>query len=60
VLFKKLASQSAEQFRDMDIDEFDLNITEHVEDAEEIDSTVSPLIYAAFLGTPTLTKASKK
>ena len=34
ILFKKLQSQSAEQFRDIDIDEFDLNITENVEEAE--------------------------
>ena len=51
VLFKKLTSQSNEQFRDIDIDEFDLNVTECIEDLEEIDSEVTPLIYAAFFGT---------
>ena len=40
-----------EQFRDININDFDLNITEHVEDTEEIDVVVTPLIYAAFFGT---------
>ena len=50
-LFKRLSAHSAEQFRDINIDDFDLNITEHVEETEEIDAAVTPLIYAAFFGT---------
>jgi len=50
LLFKKLSSQSVEQFREMNIDEFDLNISEHVEEAEEIDTYITPLIYTAYFG----------
>ena len=56
MLFKKLVSQSVEQFRDIDVDDFDLNITEHVEEIEEIDEAVTPLIYAAYFGTPRSTQ----
>jgi hypothetical protein len=52
MLFKRLTSQSMEQFRDICIDEFDLNITEHIEELEEIDTSVTPLIYAAYYGNP--------
>lgn len=49
-LFKKLTAHSFDQFREVNIDEFDLNITEHIEELEEIDSSVSPLIYASYYG----------
>jgi hypothetical protein len=50
LLFKRLTSQSIEQFRDISINDFDLNITEHIEELEEIDSSVTPLIYASYYG----------
>jgi hypothetical protein len=31
LLFKRLTSQSIEQFRDININDFDLNIAEHIE-----------------------------
>jgi hypothetical protein len=58
-LIRRLTSQSVEQFRELNIDEFDLNITEHIEEVEDIDSSVSPLIYAAYFGPPPLTQDSR-
>ena len=45
-----LLSHSAEKFREVNIDEYDMNITENFAEVEYVDDVVTPLIYCAHFG----------
>lgn len=57
---QKLISHNPESFREIDIDDYDLNLTENFPELEYIDDVVTPLIYCAYHGTSPLNKASRK
>jgi hypothetical protein len=49
-LIEKLESHNPEFFREIDINDYDLNITEKFKDLGYIDDLVTPLIYCAYFG----------
>ena len=59
-LVQKLISHNPESFREINIDDYDLNITESFDELDYIDDVVTPLIYCAHFGTCPLTKGSRK
>ena len=57
---QKLLSHNPESFREINIDEYDLNITENFEELEGIDDVVTPLIYCAYHGNLTFYSGLKE